>query len=386
MKRINKLALILIISLLFAGLSLGCGESGDEYIIGSLHPLTGQNAYEGQAIVNAQQIAVDEINGMGGVGGKKLRLITVDTTSKPNTASSAALKLIDRGAVAITGSYTSATAKTISREAEKCKVPFVITVASDGALLSYGNRYTFRIQPSTVTFGDNFIEYIKAVKTDDMKTVGIIYEDSNYGKSIAERILDRIEETGLNVVCSVSYSASAASLASEVTRISALSPDILVPIGYYSDQTMLMKEIFDRGIEFGLVMGVANGAISHPSFINAYGEEAEGYYDINYSYDPANERAMNLLSEYEKRYGEEMPRAAVYGYQSVMVIAAALEKSGDGKELRDSISSLYLTDHLLPYEAIAFDERGECIFARGVVIRITDKEGKVVYPKSYREG
>ena len=79
-----------------------------------------------------------------------------------------------------------------------------------------------------------------------MKTVAIIYEDSNYGTGIAEYIKSRIDETGLEIVGMMPYSAKASTLSAEVTKLVSLDPDILIPVGYYSDQNMLAKELIDR--------------------------------------------------------------------------------------------------------------------------------------------
>jgi branched-chain amino acid transport system substrate-binding protein len=233
----------------------GCTYSSEDTIkIGSVHPLSGSMAYEGQAMVNAQMIAIDIINEAGGIKGKKLELVTADSLGSADGAASSALKLINQGIVALTGTYTSSSSQTVSREAEKAKMPFVVTVASSADLLKNGYEYTFRIQPSTEVFSRNFLEYLSFVKTDDMKTVAFIYEDSNYGSGIVNYILEHIDQTGLEVVGAVSYSSSTSTLSAEVTRLAALNPDLLVPIGYYSDQAMLVKELLDREITFDTII------------------------------------------------------------------------------------------------------------------------------------
>lgn len=384
----KPIALILIV---FTVISLfsGCSYSSSETIkIGSVHPLSGGMAYEGQAMVNAQMIAIDKINAAGGIGGKKLELVTADSLGTADGAASGALKLINQGIVALTGTYTSSSSQTVSREAEKAKMPFVITVASSADLLKNGYKYTFRIQPSTEVFSRNFLEYLSYVKTDDMKTVAFIYEDSNYGSGIVDYILEHISETGLEVVGTVSYSASTSTLSAEVTRLAALNPDLLVPIGYYSDQAMLVKELLDREITFGTIMGVANGAISDAKLTSIYGDRIDGYLDVNYRYNPNTEETTALLSEYRERYGEDMPVAAIYGYESIMVTADALArcKKEDFSDLRDKLASTNMENHALPQNVIAFDETGEGTESAGVLIQIQNGKQTIVYPLEYAEG
>lgn len=388
MKR-KTVAIILAITMVISLSLCGCGPvSSDEIIVGSIHPLTGSMAYEGQALVNAQQIAVDQINAQGGIHGKKLVLKTADSLGTSAGAASAAQKLINSGAVVLTGTYTSSSAQVVSRMAEKGKVPFVVTVAATETLLTNGYQYSFRIQPSVAVFSRNFIEYFKSIKTDDMNTVALIYENSNYGTGIADYITAHIEETGLEIVGSISYAATTSTLSSEVTKLASLKPDVLIPIGYFSDQSMLMKEILERDIHFNTIIGVANGAFSDSKFTDTYGTKVDGVFDINYRYNPNAERTQKLLDEYKERYGEEIPVCAIYGYESIMLIADALMRAEEisPKALRDSLADSQYTDHVLPQKTVIFDEAGENINAAGVLIQIQNGKQVIVYPKEYAEG
>lgn len=382
------LSLVLAAGLMFSLTGCGDEENTDVIRIGSIHPLTGSMAYEGQALVNSQKIAIDLINERGGIGGKKLELKVVDSLGTAGGAATAAQKLINMNVCALTGTYTSGSAQVVSRTAEKFSVPFVVTVAASETLLTNGYKYSFRIQPSTVTFSQNFIEYIPSIKTDDMKTVAIIYEDSNYGAGIAGYIEKNIEKTGLEIVGMLPYSSSASTLSSEVTKLISLNPDILIPIGYYSDQSLLAKELIDRDVSFPMIMGVANGAFSDAKFTATYGTAADGFFDINYRYNPNSEEADYLLNKYRELYGEEIPVCAIYGYESIMVIADALERAGttDHEALRNALAETDMTDHLLPQEEVIFDEAGENINSAGVLIQIQNGKQVIVYPKEYAEG
>lgn len=386
--KFRRLISIFIMLLVLAGFS-GCSTTENDTIkIGSIHPLTGGMAYEGQAIVNAQKIAIDRINSEGGINGKMLELAARDSMGTSSGAINAAMKLTNSGVAALTGTYTSSTAQVVSRTAEKTKIPLVITVASSDNLLSNGYKYTFRIQPSVSVFSQNFLEYFDHFKTDDMKTVAFIYENSNYGTGIAEYIRDHIDETGLEVVGMISYPASASTLSSEVTRLAALEPDLLVPIGYYSDQMLLMKEILERNIHFDTIVGCANGAFSDDKFIETYGDRVEGIYDINYRYNPNSEETQYLLDKYREIYGEEIPVHAVYGYESIMVIADAMRRCDDPEDpeqVRTALAQSKISEHVLPQGVIEFDEKGENINSAGVLVQIRNGKHVIVFPEEYAD-
>ncbi len=390
MKRILSIltSLSLCFALLFSFSCCSTDNDGNTIKIGSIHPLTGSMAYEGQALVNAQKVAVDYINENGGINGKMLELKVVDSLGTAGGSATAAQKLINMNVCALTGTYTSGSAQVVSRTAEKAGIPFVVTVAASDTLLKNGYKYSFRVQPSTVTFSQNFIQYLSGIKTDDMKTVAFIYEDSNYGTGIAEYIEEHISETGLEIVGMISYSASASTLSSEVTKLISLDPDIVVPIGYYSDQSLFAREIIDRKVEFPCVIGVANGAFSDAKFTDTFGNKADGFFDINYRYNPYSEETEYLLSEYREKFGEDIPVCAIYGYESIMVLADALKRAGttEAEALRNALAETKMSDHVLPQGEIIFDETGENINSAGVMIQIQNGKHVIVYPEKYAEG
>lgn len=87
MKNMKRLLAVAMTGVMAVSMLAGCGsssegEESDTIKIGSIHPLTGSYAYEAQSIINAQQLAVDEINAAGGIksmGGKKLELVVGDS-------------------------------------------------------------------------------------------------------------------------------------------------------------------------------------------------------------------------------------------------------------------------------------------------------------------
>ena len=390
MLRKHKQVFLLAVLMLLCFCLTGCGtnHSKETIKIGSVHPLTGSMAYEGQAMVNAQKIAIDRINAEGGINGRMLELVARDSMGTSSGAANAALKLTNSGVIALTGTYTSSSAQIVSRTAEKTRIPLVITVASSDNLLSNGYHYTFRIQPSVSVFSQNFLQYLSFFKTEDMKTVAFIYENSNYGSGIAEYIKSHIDETGLEIIGMLAYPATTASLSAEVTKLASLNPDLLVPIGYYSDQSLLMKEILERDIHFNMIVGCANGAFSDAKFLRTFGTQVDGIYDINYRYNPNSSEAKYMLEKYREVYGEDIPVHAIYGYESIMVIADALKRCeypDDPQAVRDAIAASEIYEHVLPQGVIKFDDRGENINSAGVLVRIENGSHVIVFPQEYAD-
>src|SRR4029453_3900980 len=133
--------------------------------VGYILPVTGPLAFEAQLALNGILLAVDEINGSGGIkslGGAKLTLLSGDTQNKVELGKSEAQRLIDQGVVALMGPFSSLVAFSVRQDTEKARTPFLLLAAVADNLTEGGLRYTFRMQPNgkamaTLTV-DNMLE------------------------------------------------------------------------------------------------------------------------------------------------------------------------------------------------------------------------------------
>lgn len=396
MKNMKRLLAVAMTGVMAVSMLAGCGsssegEESDTIKIGSIHPLTGSYAYEAQSIINAQQLAVDEINAAGGIksmGGKKLELVVGDSQGSADTGASETERLIAENVTAVTGTFQSGVTLTCMQKAEQNQVPFLVTVSNNVAMFENGFEYCFRIQPNADVFAEDFIQYISEVKTDDIKTAVLIHEDSITGTDSGDIIAENMDKTGIELLDRITYSASTSTLSTEVTKLAELQPDLLITIGYFADTSLLVKEMNERGIEFKMVCGVANGGISDSKFIEDFGDSVENFLDLNYRFNPNNEKTAELLASYKEKFGDEMSVHAVWGYESIYVIADALERSGstDSEKVKTALEETSIADHVLAQAGpIEFDEKGENMNAAGVLVQIQDGKHVVVYPEEFAE-
>ena len=124
MKKLNKLMALAVaaasaISLASCGSSTsdngsGSGSDGSTVTVGLLHSMTGSMAISEQAVLDAEKLAIDEINASGGVNGKTIEYIEEDGASEPSTFATKAEKLINQDKVAtVFGCWTSASRKAV---------------------------------------------------------------------------------------------------------------------------------------------------------------------------------------------------------------------------------------------------------------------------------
>ncbi len=395
-----KTAFLLVVAA-FAVVACGGGggedaQRGAETIkIGSLHPLSGPLAVDGKRMDDAVKMAVKDINEAGGIesmDGAKLEVVSGDTKGEPETASSEAQRMTGEGAVALVGPYTSATAATVARAAERAQVPFVIDVATADSLLDQGYKYTFRIQPGSTSmgqFGARYLKEIAEAQGSPVESVAYLHESSEFGTSVFEAFQEEAQKEGIEIIREISYDAfNVSDLTSELTQAKAADPDVIVATGYYNDGLLLAKAAADVKPDVKAVYGVANGAFDLDTFPEDAGRNGNYYLSSNYHYDATSDRVKELRNKFEEQTGESMRTAAVFSYQAVEVIADALERAGSSEpqELRDALAETSLETELFPFDGpIEFDEKGQNVNAQPIVMQVQGKEVVQVYPEKFAQ-
>ncbi|HYX91598.1 MAG TPA: ABC transporter substrate-binding protein, partial [Myxococcaceae bacterium] len=203
-------------SALVAGATLvpraGAAES-KEVLLAAVVALTGPNAAWGQRTWNAFQLSCDLVNEQGGVkalGGAKIKYLVADTESKPEVAGAQTEKVIQRGALAITGTNQSAATIEATQIAEREGVPFVCPTDVDPLITSRGFKYTFRTSPLVESFARDLLTYVKELGEKSGKRarkLAVLSENSVVGQSSVEGAKRVAKELGYEVEEAATYDA-----------------------------------------------------------------------------------------------------------------------------------------------------------------------------------
>ncbi len=370
------------------------GGSGETITIGSLHPLSGAFAADGQQMDNGAQLAVDEINAAGGIDcldGAQLALASADSQGKPEVGQTEAQRLIQDGAVAIVGTYNSAVSQNVAAVAERNKVPFVIDVSSADEILQQGYQYTFRLQPSGSVLAEKGAEYLSQVSEQagaPAQQVAILHEQGPFGTAIANTFSQAATDAGMQIGQVISYDAANVSdFTTQLTQIKESGADVLMVAGYYRDGVLVAQAVDTVQPGLDAVWGVAQGAFDTPQFPGEVGAAGEGIFDVNYRLDATNADTQALVASYTEAYGEDIRTAAVLSYDAVRVIADALGRScsTDPVELRDAIADTDLESRLAQDGPIQFSDTGENENATPIVMQVLDGQVTQVFPESVAE-
>jgi branched-chain amino acid transport system substrate-binding protein len=150
--------------------------------VGVVGPFTGPSADFGVPMLNGIKLAVDEINARGGLLGRKVEVIARDDAGRPEEALRHAVELTSNAKVdVLAGGFLSNVGLALADHALKNRKPFVASEPlSDALVWDKGNRYTFRLRPSTYMQSAMLVEEAAKMPAKRWATVAPNYE---YGQS-----------------------------------------------------------------------------------------------------------------------------------------------------------------------------------------------------------
>ena len=357
--------------------------------------LTGTNAAWGQRTWNAFQLGCDLVNEQGGIksmGGAKIKYIVADTESKPEVAGSQTEKVVQRGAVAVTGTNQSAATIVATQIAEREGVPFVCATDVDPLITSRGFKNTFRTSPLVAAYAADLLTYVKELgeKTGKpAKKLAILSENSIVGQSSVEGSTKVGKELGFEVVAGDTYDAAKTqNFASYISKYKGGGVDVVIGHNKPSDAILItrtMKELNYNPMAYG---GILGGHVS-TEYVNALGGDADNVLaTTSWSADADIPGLKELAKKYLDRFKEPMDSTSAGGFTAFAVLWDSLERAGsaDRKKLRDAIAATQLKTGEKMYMQLRgakFTSTGENERAGGLVFVIKSKEWVTVAPKEF---
>lgn len=368
---------------------------GKEVLLAAVVALTGPNAAWGQRTWNGFQLGCDLVNEQGGIksmGGAKLKYMVADTESKPEVAGSQTEKVIQRGAVAITGTNQSAATIVATQIAEREGVPFVCATDVDPLITSRGFKFTFRTSPLVAAYAYDLLSYVKELGEKSgkpAKKLAILSENSIVGQSSVEGSTKVAKDLGYEVVAGDTYDAAKTqNFASYIAKYKGAGVEVVVGHNKPNDAILItrtMKELNFNPMAYG---GILGGHVS-TEYVNALGKDADNVLaTTSWSPDADIPGLKELAKKYQDRFKEHMDSTSAGGFTAFSVLWDALERAGsaDRKKLRDAIAATQLKTGekmYLQLRGAKFVASGENERAGGLVFTIKNKEWITVAPKEF---
>ena len=221
--------------------------SGEPIVIGALTSLTGPFTPWGVQVRDGMQLAVDEINAAGGVGGRPLELSVVDDESNPEAGTSGIERLIEEGAVAVGGIISSDVGLATARVAEELETPLFLVKAGSEQILTQDSRYTFRTCiPSAPMVADPIAQY---VEQEGLTKVGAIVADYAWGQAFRAALEDTFADVeGVELQIEVAP-VPEQDFTTYLRNLEAFEPELLVATGHPPGSGAITVQSADLGLD-----------------------------------------------------------------------------------------------------------------------------------------
>jgi len=360
---------------------------------GCVFPLTGPVAAYGESYQQAVNTIVEYINEAGGIkalGGARFEVIYGDNQMKPAVAASETERLIEQGKViAIFGVPPSATTLAASAAAERLKTPFLDPTSFADQLCRRGFKYFFELQPTAYYMVEtqvNFLNYFNKAYNMNIKKVGIIHEDTDYGKSLSRAQRELVPKAGYELVADLEYNARAPDLSSPVLKLKSADPQFVLQSGYFPDALQIAKISNRIGFRVPMLDSENRGVHQYPK---AAGPLAEGDLClIQWNADSPHPLSKELARRFKEKYKENAVHAVGAAFQLVLVLKRAIETAGsaDREAVNDALHKIEILpgpDLILPAEKIKFDETGMNPHGRPMVSQNQGGEFVTIWPERF---
>ncbi len=321
--RLAAVISVVMVLVLPACFVLSCGKKANEIRIGEFGSLTGTTATFGISTKNAIDMAIEEVNAEGGIGGVTLRVIVEDDQGRPEEANTAVKKLVEQDRViAVLGEVASSRSLAGAPNCQNAGVPMITPSSTNPKVTEVGD-FIFR-----VCYIDPFQGRVAAtfsVDTLKAKTAGILRDIKNdYSVGLANYFDTTFTSMGGRIVADESYSEGDIDFKAQLTAIKAKSPDVIFVPGYYTEVGLIARQARELGYNKPLVGG--DGWVSD-RLVDIGGDALEGCYFVNHFWQGSEDQAVqSFISTYKQKFGSSPDALAALGYDAARFLFAALKQ------------------------------------------------------------
>jgi len=318
--------------------------------------LSGGGTAAGSQYRNGAKLAINEINAAGGVMGKKIEVMELDTQSQPAIAKAMTVKAIDDKVTAIFGPVFSGSILVSQTESQKASIPN-FTGGEASNVTAQGNPFIFR---SSFNQSMGMPKVASYMATDlKAKSVVVLFVNNDFGKGGRDSIIKELTARGVKVAADISTDPGQVDMSSTVLRAKQANADALFAYLNEEESARLLKELRKQGYDKPLV---GETTLMGSKVIELAGSAANGVRGhVGLTADAPMFKEYG--AKYEKEYKAKSDHNGIKGYFSAYMLKAAIEKakSTDGKAIAAAMknSCFKVKDNPGILLDVCFDDKGD---------------------------
>jgi branched-chain amino acid transport system substrate-binding protein len=336
---IATFAVVLVLAVSLASALPGSRQSAapEPIRVGVFLDLSGQTSVFGVSLRDGVQLAADQLNSAGGVGGRQIALFFRDDEGQPDKAATVVGGLInEEKVVAIIGEVASSNSLAAAPRAQDAGVPMIAPAATNPRVTQYGD-YIFRVC-FTDPFQGEFLAKFAAHTLKAHRAAILMDSGSDYSRSMTEVFTRRFRALGGIITSRQTYSQVDTDFAAQLVAIRASKPDVIFVPGYYGQAGVIAKQAKQLRMRQPLLGGDGWDA---PQLWDLGGAALNGSYMTgHYALEDPAPANREFIAEYRKKYGRDPDAIAALGYDAMGLLADAVRRAGttEGAKLRGALA------------------------------------------------
>lgn len=345
----------------------------DDVKIGAIEILTGPNSRYGFAIRNGFDLALDEVNKTGILGGKKLAIQYEDSAGNKDQAVNGARKLIGLAKVPlILGPTLSNEMFAAGPVANSQKVPIVGTSTTAAGITAIG-PYVYR---TSLPESDVIPVTLKrAQEKFGIKKVAVMYaNDDAFSKSGYDVFKASLDKMGIQILTTETFGSKDTDFSAQLTKIKSLNPDAIVVSCLVEPASGILLGARAVGID-PKVRFIGGNGFNSPKLGDIAGEAADGTLVGSPWFIAKDDEAnTKFVAAYRAKYKEDPDQFAAQAYDTLHIVANAIDKAGapESEKIKTALQATKYSGVMGPFSFTADRDPAD---ASGVVV-IEMKGGK----------
>lgn len=331
---LKKILCMVLSAAMLMGILCACGNTKTDdgknsgntvFKIGSIGPTTGDAAEYGNAVMNAAQLAVDEINAAGGINGYKVEFMSADDMGDAQKAVNAYNDLKDKGMQILMGTVTSTPCMTVAENTHDDNMFMLTPSGSAVECVKYDNA--FRVCFSDPNQGIASADYIADQKLGTK--IAVIYDSSNaYSAGIYEKFKSEAAAKNLTLVSETAFTKdSNKDFTVQLQQAKSAGADLLFLPIYYTEASLILSQANKMG--YAPKMFGVDGMDGILKVKNFDTKLAEGVVLLTpFAADAKDELTQKFVNSYKTKFGDIPNQFGADAYDAIYIIKAAIEKAG----------------------------------------------------------
>jgi len=326
--------------------------TSDPIYLGVSGPLTGPNAQYGAQWKKGFDLALDEINGAGGIDGRKLQYDFEDSQADPKQSVVVAQKFVaDPRIIVELGDFSSTASMAASSIYQRGGLVQFGFTNSHPDFTKAGGDYTWSNSVTQTQASPALADF--AITTLKLKKLAVFQLNTDWGKATDELFSKRVTQLGAQIVTTQAYLPDEKDFRSALTTVKDANPDGIILISYQDDGALIAQQVRDAGLTIPIVGGAS---LQSPDYIKLGGKAVEGTYILG-EFLPSDPRpeVQAFVTKYKAKYNESPDLFATIAYDTIVLIAQAIKIGGPTRQgVHDALPKLKDVPSVL-YGKVTFD-------------------------------